>query len=85
MSGATEAATNLVLHPRLEIGNDPLGRNLSPIGKDRGTERRDVGEMPVEAAARHSQGLRQWIGLERAARLAASVLRPWSSQSLAES
>jgi hypothetical protein len=43
----------------LEIGNDPLGRNLSPMGQDRGTERGDIGEVPVEAAARHSHAFRQ--------------------------
>ena len=50
----------------LEIGNDPLGRNLSPVGKHRCAERGDIGEMPVKTATRHSQGLRQRIGLQRA-------------------
>ena len=50
----------------LEIGNHPLGRNLSPMGQDRGAERGDIGEVPVKAAARHAHGFRQRLGLQRA-------------------
>jgi len=58
-----------VLCGYLEIGNDPLGRNLSPMGQDGGTERGDIGEVPLKAAARHSHGFRQRLGLQRAGTL----------------
>ena len=35
------------------------------MGEDRGVERADIGEVPVEAAARHPHGFRQRLRFER--------------------
>ena len=49
----------------LEIGDDLLGGNLAPVLEDGGVERADIGEVPVEAAARNAHRLGQWFGLQR--------------------
>ena len=49
----------------LDIGDDLLGGDLAPVFQDGGVERADIGEMPVETAARDAHGLRQRLGLQR--------------------
>src|SRR3954454_22535301 len=44
--------------------------------EDRDMERTDVGEMPIEAAARHPQGFRHRVGLERRKAVLGQDLQP---------